>query len=238
MWGRAAFKSFLMAVHLEENKTRSAPSLRNPHTLRLLSPHAALWLARSHRIDGHEDVYKRHGFPSGSGVGVCRESFIMGWKSWGEGPAALRKPSERSSGWQHHLLGKTGKTEEGNKERKQHESSIMRHKHQQWSSKKMGNVSLNRTLDPHLQAFSLFPLRIPLFLWSQTRKDRKGLKYRSGANGRFFPSLLWDWAGVVYGCGTLGERRQRQRFLGRRPERKNEGPREKKREGSVPFIMK
>ncbi|KAL1261706.1 hypothetical protein QQF64_006971 [Cirrhinus molitorella] len=177
MWGRAAFKSFLMAVHLEENKTRSAPSLRNPHTLRLLSPHAALWLARSHRIDGHEDVYKRHGFPSGSGVGVCRESFIMGWKSWGEGPAALRKPSERSSGWQHHLLGKTGKTEEGNKERKQHESSIMRHKHQQWSR-------------------------------------------------------------VVYGCGTLGERRQRQRFLGRRPERKNEGPREKKREGSVPFIMK
>lgn len=49
-------------------------------------------------------VYKRHGVPSGSGVTFHRESFIMGWKSWGEGPAALRKPSERSSGWQHHLL--------------------------------------------------------------------------------------------------------------------------------------
>ncbi|ROL50289.1 hypothetical protein DPX16_19093 [Anabarilius grahami] len=68
MWGMAALKSFLMAVHLEENKTRSTSSPRNPHTLRLLSPHAALWLARSHRIDGHEDVYKRHSVPSGSGV--------------------------------------------------------------------------------------------------------------------------------------------------------------------------
>lgn len=48
-------------------------------------------------------VYKPHSFLSGSDVTVHRESFIMGWKSWGEGPAALRKPSERSSGWQHHL---------------------------------------------------------------------------------------------------------------------------------------
>lgn len=48
-------------------------------------------------------VYKRHSFPSGSGIAVHWESFIMGWKSWGEGPAALWKPSERSSGWQHHL---------------------------------------------------------------------------------------------------------------------------------------
>lgn len=89
-------------------------------------------------------------FQVGVASTVHRESFIMGWKLWGEGSAALRKPSERSSGWQHHLLGKTGKTEEGNKERKQHESLIIRHKHQQWNSKKIGNVSLNWTLNSHL----------------------------------------------------------------------------------------
>lgn len=118
------------------------------------------------------------------------------------------------------------------------ESLIIQHKHQQWSSKKMGNVSLNRTLNPHLQTSSLFHYKSLSFCGARLAKTVKGWKYRSGANGRFFPSLLWDWAGVVYGCGTLGEWRQRQRFLGRRPERKNEGPREKKREGSVPFIMK
>lgn len=112
-------------------------------------------------------VYKRHGVPSGSSVTFHRESFIMGWKSWGEGPAALRKPSERSSGWQHHLLGKTGKTEEGNKEEKQHESLIIQHKHKQWNSKKIGNVPLNWTLNPHLDRFP-FLLQIPLFLRSQT----------------------------------------------------------------------
>ncbi len=60
------------------------------------------------------------------------------------------------------------------RKRKQHESLIIRHKHQQCSSKKIGNVSLNWTLNPHLQTFSLFSLKSLSFCRARLAKTVKG----------------------------------------------------------------
>ncbi len=60
------------------------------------------------------------------------------------------------------------------RKRKQRESLIIRHKHQQCSSKKIGNVSLNWTLNPHLQTFSLFSLKSLSFCRARLAKTVKG----------------------------------------------------------------
>jgi len=56
MWGRVAFNRFWWPCTWRRKKHARPPLHATPtHTALALSPHAALWLASSHRIDGHEE---------------------------------------------------------------------------------------------------------------------------------------------------------------------------------------